>query len=145
MTVYRTYDEFVNDKERIFIEYFLRDAYAYYGYDFQYYDGKPMSEEQVKKLLRGFDTMDSYIQKTWKLVFAVAKVTYDGADSDSSLEETVQQQMLDHYMGEVLTNRENTVDILMENLYFMGKNGQPLHMMPKLELDPALLEQPLYH
>ena len=59
--------------------------------------------------------------------------------------ETVQQQMLDHYMGEVLTNRENTVDILMENLYFIGKNGQPLHMMPKLELDPALLEQPLYH
>ena len=145
VSVYKTYDDYVNDNERIFIEYFLRDAYAYYGYDFQYYDGKPMSEEQVKKLLRGFDTMDSYIQKTWKLVFAVAKVTYDGADSDSSLEETVQQQMLDHYMGEVLTNRENTVDILMENLYFMGKNGQPLHMMPKLELDPALLEQPLYH
>ncbi len=143
--VYKTYDDFVNDNERIFIEYFLRDAYEYYGYDFQYYDGKPMSEEQVKQLLRGFDTMDSYIQKTWKLVFAVAKVTHDGVDGDSSLEETVQRQMLDHYMREILANRENTVGILMNKLYFVGKNGQPLHMMPKLEPDPALLVRPLYH
>ena len=104
-----------------------------------------MSEEQVKQLLRGFDTMDSYIQKTWKLVFAVAKVTHDGVDGDSSLEETVQRQMLDHYMREILANRENTVGILMNKLYFVGKNGQPLHMMPKLEPDPALLVRPLYH
>ena len=34
---------------------------------------------------------------------------------------------------------------LMGSLYFINKNGQPLHMMPKLELDPVLLEQPIYH
>ena len=34
---------------------------------------------------------------------------------------------------------------LMGGLYFINKNGQPLRMMPKLELDPALLDQPLYH
>ena len=34
---------------------------------------------------------------------------------------------------------------LMGNLYFVNKNGQPLRMMPKLELDPALLREPLYH
>lgn len=34
---------------------------------------------------------------------------------------------------------------LMDGLYFINKNGQPLRMMPKLELDPALLDQPLYH
>ena len=34
---------------------------------------------------------------------------------------------------------------LIGQLYFMNKNGQPLRMMPKLELDPALLDQPLYH
>lgn len=34
---------------------------------------------------------------------------------------------------------------LMGQLYFINKNGQPLRMMPKLELDPALLDQPLYH
>ena len=27
---------------------------------------------------------------------------------------------------------------LMGRLYFINKNGQPLQMMPKLELDPAL-------
>lgn len=31
-TVYRTYDEYINDAERIFIEYFLQDAYRFYGY-----------------------------------------------------------------------------------------------------------------
>ena len=142
--VYKTYDEYVNDNERIFIEYCLRDAYQYYGYDFQYYDGRPMSLEQVKELLRGFDTMDGYMRNTWKVVFSVAKVTRNGV-SDNGLEDSVQEQMLDQYMQEVLRNRENTAEILMSNLYFVGKNGQPLHMMPRLELDPELLEQPLYH
>ena len=34
---------------------------------------------------------------------------------------------------------------LMGSLYFVNKNGQPLRMMPKLELDPALLDEPIYH
>ena len=52
--IYRTYDEYVNDSERQFIEYFLRDAYEYYGYGFQYYDGGPMDEDRGKELLEGF-------------------------------------------------------------------------------------------
>ena len=43
-TVYRTYDEFANDEERAFLEYFLRDAYEYYGYDFHYYQGEPVDD-----------------------------------------------------------------------------------------------------
>ena len=35
--------------------------------------------------------------------------------------------------------------VLLDDLRFINKNGQPLRMMPRLELDPALLEQPLYH
>lgn len=142
--VYKTYDAYVNDKERIYIEYMLRDAYRHYGYDFQYYDGKPMSEAEVKELLHGFDTMDGYIRKTWKHVFAAVKVTRDG-EMMSELEESVQNQMLDQYMQEVLEVRINNTDILMGNLRFVGKNGQPLHMMPMLQPDPELLEQPLYH
>jgi len=142
--VYKTYDEYVNDSERIFIEYFLRDAYAYYGYDFHYYNGEPMTEEQAKELLRGFTTIDSYMRKTWKLVFQQAKITQDGMPV-TGLEESIQVQMLENYMENILKNRENIVEILMSDLRFMGKNGQPLYMMPKLELDPALLEQPLYH
>lgn len=33
----------------------------------------------------------------------------------------------------------------MRRLRFVNKNGAPLNFMPLLELDPALLEQPLYH
>ena len=103
-----------------------------------------MSEAEVKELLHGFDTMDGYIRKTWKHVFAAVKVTRDG-EMMSELEESVQNQMLDQYMQEVLEVRINNTDILMGNLRFVGKNGQPLHMMPMLQPDPELLEQPLYH
>lgn len=36
-SVYKTYDEYINDDERAYLEYFMRDAYEAYGYDFQYY------------------------------------------------------------------------------------------------------------
>ena len=48
-------------------------------------------------------------------------------------------------MKEFEENRKRNAKILLEGLRFVNKNGQPLRMMPKLELDPALLEQPLYH
>jgi len=41
--------------------------------------------------------------------------------------------------------REKNVKTLLRGLQFINRNGQPLHMMPLLKLDPALLEQPLYH
>ena len=68
-SVYSTYDEFVNDSERTYIEYFLRDAYAYYGYGFRYYDGQDMTLEQVNELLKNFTTIDHYIEKTWEKVY----------------------------------------------------------------------------
>lgn len=144
VSVYKTYDEYVNDSERIYIEYLLRDAYRYYGYDFHYYDGKPMDESQVKELVQGFDTINGLIRKTWKLVFSAVKVTHDGQES-GTLEESIQAQMLEQYMEDVMETRLNLTEILMSNLLFVGKNGQPLQMMPMLEPDPALLDQPLYH
>ena len=48
-------------------------------------------------------------------------------------------------MQEVQKNRLSIAALLQKNPRFVNKNGQPLRMMPKLELDPALLEQPLYH
>ena len=33
----------------------------------------------------------------------------------------------------------------MKGLTLVNSSNQPLHFMKKLELDPALLEQPLYH
>lgn len=64
-TVYRTYDEYINDAERIFIEYFLQDAYRFYGYGCQYYDGREYTEEEIKKLMEGFTTHDKYMYDSW--------------------------------------------------------------------------------
>lgn len=146
VSVYKTYDDYVNDKERIFIEYFLRDAYRYYGYDFHYYDGKPMDREQVKELLNGFDTMDGYIRKTWSLAIGRAKVTQDGVPvGDKETQDAVHEQIVDSYIQNVRENRRKMVDVLMNDLRFVNKDGQPLRMIPLLKPDPELLEQPLYH
>ena len=42
-------------------------------------------------------------------------------------------------------NRLRIAQLLMRGLRFVNKQGQPLHMMTPLRLDPALLEQTLYH
>lgn len=48
-------------------------------------------------------------------------------------------------MRDVRKNRATIAKLLMGRPRFVNKKGQPLRMMPKLELDPALLEQPVYH
>lgn len=143
--VYRTYDEYVNDDERYFIEYFLQDAYEYYGYDFQYYDGASVDEAKVEELISGFTTIDHYIRETQYKLFKDAEVSQDGVRVDAELEERVRKQLLEDRIKGYGENRLNSAKILLEGLRFVNKNGQPLRMMPKLELDPALLEQPLYH
>ena len=37
------------------------------------------------------------------------------------------------------------METLLSGLHFVNQNGQPLQLMKLLQLDPALLEQPLYH
>ena len=143
--VYRTYDEYVNDAERTYIEYFLRDAYEYYGYGFQYYDGQPMTPEQVNGLLEGFTTIDHYIRDTWKKIYKKATVTVNDQPVAEAVELDVQGQLLENQVKAFQENRKKNTDILMRGLKFVNRHGQPLHMMPKLELDPALLAQPLYH
>lgn len=143
--VYRTYDEYVNDSERKYIEYFLRDAYGYYGYDFQYYDGQPMDLEQVKALVAGFSTIDHYMRETWKKVYEKAGVSSNGQPLAEDIQEKARIELLDQRMAAYRVNREKNAEILMRGLRFVNRNGQPLHFMKKLELDPALLEQPLYH
>ncbi len=139
-SVYKTYDEYVNDSERQFIEYFLRDAYEYYGYSFQYYDDSAVDQEKTEEWISGFDTMNHYIIETWKEVFGTIKLAVDGEERDAQ-----RQQMLESFLDDMYKNRVRIVKILMRGLNFINENGQPLRMMPKLELNPALLEQPLYH
>ena len=143
--VYKTYDEYINDSERYFIEYFLRDAYEYYGYDFQYYDGAPVDEEKIRELIAGFTTVNHFIRETWMKVFEKAKVSVNGERVNEETEHSIQLQMLDEQMEKFDINRLSNAKILMRGLRFVNKRSQPLRMMKKLELDSSLLEQPLYH
>ena len=144
--VYKTYDEYINDAERYFIEYFLRDAYTYYGYDFHYYDGAPVDETKAEELISGFTTIDHYIRLTWKIVFSRLKVTACGGESLSpEEEEEAKGEILEEFVNTFKDKRLQHVQTLMSSQRFVNKNGQPLIMMRKLEPDPALLEQPLYH
>ncbi len=143
-TVYRTYDEFVNDDERYFIEYFLRDAYEYYGYGFHYYDGAPMDEARAKELIQGFTTINSYMRRTWGKVFDLVEATLENETLEWE-KKPLRDEMLENYMKACDENRLKNTRILLKGLRFVSKSGQPLRMIKRLEPDPALLERPLYH
>lgn len=64
---------------------------------------------------------------------------------EEQMELNVRSQFLENHVKSFHSNREKNTEILMRGLRFVNRHGQLLHMMPKLELDPALLEQPLYH
>ena len=152
--VYRTYDDYACDAERAFIEYFMRDVYEYYGYDFHYYQGQPVDKIQVLAWVRNFEKIDKFMRDSLPrvLVKQAASQLAEQQKTDKSIspemvpeaEEKLTQAMVDWYMQSIEENRLNVAQILMDGLHFVNKNGQPLHMMKKLELDPALLEQPLY-
>ncbi len=144
--VYRTYDEYANDAERAFIEYFMRDAYEAYGYDFHYYNGLPVDEAQVEQWLSGFTTVEHLICDAWeKNIFSELKVDVDGHEFEGEELEQIRGAALEKYRQGLWYNWRTVAQTLMRGLHFVNKAGQPLRMMPKLELDPALLEQPLYH
>ena len=150
-SVYKTYDEYINNAEGIYLEYFLRDAYEYYGYGFQYYDGSPMDEARVRELVDGFDTLNGYIDAALRraLLNGGLTVTDKGAnvadkDVEQNMKEVVEKIVAQRRINEN-ENRMKNAKMLMRGLNFINRKGQPLHMMPRLELDPALLEQPLYH
>ena len=80
-TVYRTYDEFANDEERAFLEYFLRDAYEYYGYDFHYYQGEPVDEAWIEQKIRGFTCLDGYIEKSYQDVVQSKEISFKNGET----------------------------------------------------------------
>ena len=143
--VYRTYDEYATDAERCYIEYLMRDAYEFYGYDFQYYDGGPMDEERIRELIRGFTAINGYMLQSWEQsVLPKAKVRLNGEEVTGDQAEEGRREWLDKIITQADEERLRIAKLLMGKLYFVNQNGQPLRMTPRLELDPALLEQPLY-
>lgn len=144
--IYRTYDEYVNDADRSLLEYFLRDAYQEYGYDFHYYHGEKVDMDWVREKLEGVSNLDRLIWETVRRVIDRQSkegtiisdgVTYEHEEGC----DLIAQRALD----EIHKDRLQMTELLLKNLVFVNKDNQPLRLMKKLELDPELLEQPLYH
>ena len=150
--VYKSYDDFANDSERRYVEYFLRDAYEFYGYDFLYYDGRPVTLEQVKQWLKDFSSLDHYIRESWGTLYedtgewiGSTRLAEAGPQAVEEAKRQLREQLLERQIEQLHQEREHNSELLMRGLRFFSHSGQPLHMMPLLKLDPALLEQPLYH
>ncbi|MBQ9721530.1 MAG: hypothetical protein IJV64_12680, partial [Oscillospiraceae bacterium] len=137
--VYNSYDKYLNDDERYFIEYFLRDAYEFYGYSFQAYDGISIDIDRANELIDGFTTLNGLMREAFSKAFGII----------TGMEEDAQDQLRDGLVEDMMwkfnVNRHNIVQLLVRDLRFINRRGQPLQMTPLLEPDPALLDQPLYH
>lgn len=141
-TVYKTYDEFCDPHERRLIEYLLRDAYEEYGYSFEQYDGSPMSLEELENLLEQCTCNFEWSEKSWWKMRDRFEEIHDlhGEELDCKIRETYAEDL-----EKCKTKRRLAVKILSYGMPFCDENGEPLQFMKQLELDPNLLEQPLYH
>lgn len=141
-TVYRTYDDYADDADRAFLEYFLRDAYEAYGYDFHYYHGEPVDEVWVKEKISGFHHLNGFIKEA--ILRVVRKGLMDqGVDKEEA--ERVGRETGENRIKDLNQNRVYVAGLLMRKLRFVNQNSQPLKMSRILKPDSALLEQPLYH
>ena len=136
-SVYRTYDEYANDDERAFLEYFLRDVYEAYGYDFHYYKGEPVDKAWVQARIAGFTCLDHHMEQSWE--------KFLDTDPEKAWTAEEAKQEIKKVIEGYHENRWDVAKLLMRGLNFVNRRRQPLHMMKPLQLDPALLEQPLYH
>ena len=142
VTVYRTYDEYADEADRALLEYFLRDVYEMYGYNFHYYHNEDVNEAWIMEKIESTKKLDNYIANALKqsLLRELSKDSDLNGNIDS-LAFAKGEEMVNRYHK----NRRRIAKLLLNHPYFINRDGQPLHFMKKLELDPALLEQPLYH
>ena len=151
--VFQTYDSYANQAERCFLEFFLRDAYQYYCYDFHYYDGSPMDEKCVNELISHFGTLDHYMKETMRRkCYASAQLACDQAGGERVITDaqvlTPEEQAdkeTEKYMVAVAEQRAFVSRILLQGLRFLNDDGLPLQFLPMLKPDPELLVQPVYH
>ena len=106
----------------------------------------------VREKISQFTITDGLIMRSWEdmvrkngTVSAVAETGQAVQEIPvEKTEENIQafaQKILEKYN----TRRMELARYLLQGLNFVNGQGQPLQMMKPLKLDPALLEQPLYH
>ena len=151
-SVYRTYDNYVDDADRAILEYFTRDAYEKYGYDFHYYHRETVDETWLQNKISEISHLNQEIRESLisSIMMKENMTEKKGKDSPAQLLSEEDQLKLAQDIAEEMIQRHterrlHITSVLLNGLRFVNKNGQPLHMMKLLQLDPALLEQPLYH
>lgn len=142
--VYRKYEDYVNQNEGAYIEYFMRDAYETYGYDFHYYDGTPMDEARAEALVDGFDCCDGYLIEAWERLARSGEWLINGKKAPAEGIEDYVQAALAKKRREFKEGRLLCARTLLKGLRFVSRDGQPLRMLPLLKPNDTLLEQPLY-
>ena len=91
-----------------------------------------------------FSTIDHYIVESLKYATIHSKAE-DGTPEVDYNDEKVRAEYTEKYMNVTRDRRLKAGKTLLRGLHFINNHAQELHMMPLLKLDPALLEQPLYH
>lgn len=142
-TVYRTYDEYANNSEREYLEYFMRDVYEAYGYDFHYYKGELVDDTWIEEKQDTFTCLDQRIADSWVEALGNLRDPQTGKKIGAT-EKDIALQLI-KVKNNYRAKRLHVAKLLQHGLRFVNKEGQPLHMMKLLKLDPELLEQPLYH
>ena len=140
-SVYKTYDEYATDSERAFIEYCFRDAYEYYGYDFHYYDGKPVDEERMRTWFADFGKINGFLREAQHIFWT--QDAQRGIGPAMTPEE--EDQAFDKAMETVYATRIKVAMIFSGEPKYINSRGEWLRMTPMLQLDPALLQTELYH
>ena len=100
----------------------------------------------VREKLKGVSNLDRRIRETTRR--AIDRKSQEGtivSDGVTYEHEEGCDLLTQHKMDEIHKDRLQMTELLLKNLVFVNKDNQPLRLMKKLELDPALLEQPLYH
>lgn len=140
--VYRTYDEYCDKNERIIIEYALRDVYQAYGYDYEHYDGQPMTQETLEDLVENAACGLEWVRKGWwDMRGLISKQTeLEGEKLDAFIE-----MMSADAVKRAKERRHLTLRVLNYNLPFCNEKGERLRLMKMLEPVPELMEQPRYH
>ena len=135
-TVFTMYEEYNTPSESAYLEYLLRDAYAYYGYDFQFYDGGEVDEAKLLDWLEDFSKMDYYMKESWLR----SKLGEDAAEAERAALEPEWAGR----MEKIRSERVRLAKALAHDFRFVNRQGKPLEMTPLLRPDPAYIERELY-
>ena len=96
-----------------------------------------MDEAWVREKIGNFTTLNGYITRSLRECYSGIRVNGTRLHTD--------EQEIAWHMDALNQNRLRIAELLLKNPRFVTREGQPLRMIPVLQPDPALLEQPLYH